>query len=267
MSTGSSRVPGSGGQWDSEARPPGRASPCPDDIAGGGKDNQIYLGRSWSCCSSSRPSERPSSSIRSRGGRTKRWRLATSRTGSSSPSSSRGDHLRARGRRAATRSSRCGGRCLHARRAQGLHVPVRPNLIVPWGNGLILGYLMYKSGLVPRRMAWFGLIGGPLLLLANFGVLFDWWEQTSRASILAAPEIISGRYSSASTAPSGVQARLAGSHAGCARRRRNLSDTGSRSTRSTAGPCVGIARHRRRSARAGARRSRRSRAASGARRR
>ena len=32
-----------------------------------------------------------------------------------------------------------------------------PGLIVPWGNGLILGYLMYKSGLVPQRMAWFGL--------------------------------------------------------------------------------------------------------------
>jgi Domain of unknown function (DUF4386) len=65
-----------------------------------------------------------------------------------------------------------------------------PNLVVPFGNGLILGYLMYKSGLVPRRMAWFGLIGGPLLLFANFGVLFDWWEQTSPASILAVPEII-----------------------------------------------------------------------------
>ena len=65
-----------------------------------------------------------------------------------------------------------------------------PNLIVPVGNGLILGYLMYKSGLVPRRMAWFGLIGGPLLLFASFGVLFDWWEQTSAASILAVPEII-----------------------------------------------------------------------------
>jgi Domain of unknown function (DUF4386) len=65
-----------------------------------------------------------------------------------------------------------------------------PNLVVPFGNGLILGYLMYKSDLVPRRMAWFGLIGGPLLLFANFGVLFDWWEQTSPASILAVPEII-----------------------------------------------------------------------------
>jgi hypothetical protein len=46
-----------------------------------------------------------------------------------------------------------------------------PGLIVPWGNGLILGYLMYRSGLVPRRMAWFGLIGGPLLLFGNVGLL------------------------------------------------------------------------------------------------
>lgn len=65
-----------------------------------------------------------------------------------------------------------------------------PGLIVPFGNGLILGYLMYSSGLVPRRMAWFGLIGGPLLLLGNLGVLFDLWEQTSAVSILVAPEFI-----------------------------------------------------------------------------
>jgi hypothetical protein len=65
-----------------------------------------------------------------------------------------------------------------------------PGLVVPFGNGLILGYLMYKSGLVPRRMAWFGLIGGPLLLFGNFGVLFDWWEQTGPVSVLLIPEII-----------------------------------------------------------------------------
>ena len=65
-----------------------------------------------------------------------------------------------------------------------------PGLIVPWGNGLILGYLMYKSGLVPRRMAWFGLIGGPLLLFGNFGVLFDWWEQAGLVSLLVIPEFI-----------------------------------------------------------------------------
>jgi hypothetical protein len=66
-----------------------------------------------------------------------------------------------------------------------------PGLIVPWGNGLILGYLMYKSGLVPRRMAWFGLIGGPLLLFGSFGVLFDWWDAGSTVpSLSVIPEII-----------------------------------------------------------------------------
>ena len=34
-----------------------------------------------------------------------------------------------------------------------------PGFIVGWGNGLILGYLMYSSRLVPRGMAWLGLIG------------------------------------------------------------------------------------------------------------
>ena len=65
-----------------------------------------------------------------------------------------------------------------------------PGLVVPFGNGLILGYLMYRSGLVPRRMAWFGLIGGPLLLIGNLGVLFDWWDQTGLVSVLVVPEFI-----------------------------------------------------------------------------
>jgi uncharacterized protein DUF4386 len=65
-----------------------------------------------------------------------------------------------------------------------------PGLVVPFGNGLILGYLMYSSGLVPRRMAWFGLIGGPLLLIGNVGVLFDVWEQDSAVTLLVIPEII-----------------------------------------------------------------------------
>jgi len=65
-----------------------------------------------------------------------------------------------------------------------------PGLIVPFGNGLILGYLMYKSQLVPRPWPWLGLIGGPLLLLGNIGVLFDWWDQTGAVSILVIPEFI-----------------------------------------------------------------------------
>lgn len=65
-----------------------------------------------------------------------------------------------------------------------------PGLVVPFGNGLILGYLMYASGLVPRRMAWLGLIGGPLLLIGNLGVLFDVWEQASAVGILVVPEFL-----------------------------------------------------------------------------
>ena len=64
-----------------------------------------------------------------------------------------------------------------------------PGFIVPFGNGLILGYLMYKSGLVPRRMTWLGLIGGPLLLVSSIGTLFDWWNAgTTVPAILVIPE-------------------------------------------------------------------------------
>ena len=66
-----------------------------------------------------------------------------------------------------------------------------PGFIVPFGNGLILGYLMYTSGLVPRRMAWFGLIGGPLLLISSIGTLFQWWDAgTTIPAILVIPEFI-----------------------------------------------------------------------------
>jgi hypothetical protein len=47
-----------------------------------------------------------------------------------------------------------------------------PGWVVGWGNGLILGYLMYHSGLVPRRAAWLGLIGGPLIILSGTAIMF-----------------------------------------------------------------------------------------------
>jgi hypothetical protein len=65
-----------------------------------------------------------------------------------------------------------------------------PGFIVPFGNGLILGYLMYKSELVPPRMAWLGLIGGPLLLIGQIGVLFDVWDPTGPAGLLVGPEFV-----------------------------------------------------------------------------
>ena len=47
-----------------------------------------------------------------------------------------------------------------------------PAFCAGFGNGLLLGYLMYKSGLVPRRMAMIGLIGGPIAFLSATLVLF-----------------------------------------------------------------------------------------------
>ena len=46
-----------------------------------------------------------------------------------------------------------------------------PGFVVGVGNGLLLGYLMYRSGLVPRGMAWLGLVGGPLICLSGAAVI------------------------------------------------------------------------------------------------
>jgi Domain of unknown function (DUF4386) len=47
-----------------------------------------------------------------------------------------------------------------------------PGWVVGWGNGLILGYLMYRTGLVPRRAAVLGLVAGPLIILSGTAVIF-----------------------------------------------------------------------------------------------
>jgi hypothetical protein len=66
-----------------------------------------------------------------------------------------------------------------------------PGLVVGFGNGLMLGYLMYRSGLVPRQMAMLGLIGGPMLILSFVLILFGVYENGSGpAFLLAAPEIV-----------------------------------------------------------------------------
>ena len=66
-----------------------------------------------------------------------------------------------------------------------------PGFVVGLGNGLILGYLMYRSGLVPRRMAVLGLVGGPLICLSGIAVLFDVIEQGGTAQGIATiPEFL-----------------------------------------------------------------------------
>jgi len=47
-----------------------------------------------------------------------------------------------------------------------------PGWMVGWGNGLILGYLMYRTGLVPPRAAWLGLVGGPLIIITGTAIMF-----------------------------------------------------------------------------------------------
>jgi len=64
-----------------------------------------------------------------------------------------------------------------------------PSFVVGIGNGLLLGYLMYRSGLVPRPLARLGLIGGALLCASGIAVLFGVLEQGGAVqSIASMPE-------------------------------------------------------------------------------
>ena len=59
------------------------------------------------------------------------------------------------------------------------------------GTGLILGWLLYRSGLVSRRMALFGVVGGPLLAASGIAVLLGVIPQFSPLQSLATvPEFI-----------------------------------------------------------------------------
>ncbi|WP_242910989.1 DUF4386 domain-containing protein [Actinomadura terrae] len=59
------------------------------------------------------------------------------------------------------------------------------------GNGVMLGYLMFRSGLVPRPMALIGLVGGAIAFATATAVLFGAYEQVSAVNVLfTVPEII-----------------------------------------------------------------------------
>ena len=66
-----------------------------------------------------------------------------------------------------------------------------PGWVVGVGNGLILGWLMYRSGLVPRGMALLGLVAGPVLLAGGTAALLGVIEPDSALKNLAAgPEFV-----------------------------------------------------------------------------
>jgi hypothetical protein len=60
-----------------------------------------------------------------------------------------------------------------------------PGVVVGVGNGLILSYMMYRTGLVPRALAMLGLVGGPLIILSGTAVIFGVIEAGSAAHSLA----------------------------------------------------------------------------------
>jgi hypothetical protein len=60
-----------------------------------------------------------------------------------------------------------------------------PGFFAGFANGLILGYLMYRSGLVPRGMAMLGLIGGPLVMATGIAIMFDVTEPGSTLQAIA----------------------------------------------------------------------------------
>ena len=50
---------------------------------------------------------------------------------------------------------------------------VGPGFFAGIAVGVILGYLMFRSGLVPRGLAVLGLVGGPLVVLSGIAVMLD----------------------------------------------------------------------------------------------
>jgi hypothetical protein len=58
--------------------------------------------------------------------------------------------------------------------------------LLPVVNALLLGSLLYRSRLVPRVIPLIGLIGAPLLLTSDVGVLFGLWPPVSVVTAIGA---------------------------------------------------------------------------------
>ncbi len=51
-------------------------------------------------------------------------------------------------------------------------------------NAMLIGSIMYRSGLLPRWIPTLGLIGAPLLLVSDVAVLYGVWDQVSGPAML-----------------------------------------------------------------------------------
>jgi hypothetical protein len=67
--------------------------------------------------------------------------------------------------------------------------------LMPPLSGLLLGYVMYKSGLVPRILPVIGLIGAPLLIASDLAIFFDVYEPISPIAVIAALPIAAWEFS------------------------------------------------------------------------
>lgn len=66
-----------------------------------------------------------------------------------------------------------------------------PGLLSGVGTGTMLGYMMYRTGLVPRATTLLGLVGGPLVSASGILVLFGVYDQLSLWSGVATiPEFL-----------------------------------------------------------------------------
>jgi hypothetical protein len=58
--------------------------------------------------------------------------------------------------------------------------------LMPVFNVLCIGYVMYRSGLVPRILPTIGLIGAPLLLLSDLAIFFGVYDRAAPIALVAA---------------------------------------------------------------------------------
>jgi hypothetical protein len=67
--------------------------------------------------------------------------------------------------------------------------------LMPVVNAAFLGYVMYRSGLVPRAIPMIGLIGAPLLLASDLAIFAGLYEQGTGLAGLAALPIAAWEFS------------------------------------------------------------------------
>jgi hypothetical protein len=67
--------------------------------------------------------------------------------------------------------------------------------LMPVFNALCLGYVMYRSGLVPRVLPIIGLVGAPLLLASDLAIFFGVYDRMAPVAALAALPIAAWEFS------------------------------------------------------------------------